>query len=115
LRREASGRTVLHSRGNELHYLGVGFVGGDGEPDRPLDVAPIAYASGAGALYRASALRQVGTFDAAMFMYHEDSDLGWRLRVAGRAAGGVWILRAPRELALPDGQATGRAGAAPAA
>jgi len=83
LRREASGRTVLHSRGNELHYLGVGFVGGDGEPDRPLDVAPIAYASGAGALYRASALRQVGTFDAAMFMYHEDSDLGWRLRLAG--------------------------------
>jgi GT2 family glycosyltransferase len=83
LRREADGRTVLHSRGNELHYLGVGFVGGDGEPDRTLDVVPIAYASGAGALYRASALRQVGTFDPAMFMYHEDSDLGWRLRLAG--------------------------------
>jgi GT2 family glycosyltransferase len=83
LRRDADGRPVLHSRGNELHYLGVGFVGGDGEPDRPLDVAPIAYASGAGALYRASALREVGTFDPAMFMYHEDSDLGWRLRLAG--------------------------------
>jgi GT2 family glycosyltransferase len=77
---------VLHSRGNELHYLGVGFVGGDGEPDRPLAVAPIAYASGAGALYRAGALREVGTFDPALFMYHEDSDLGWRLWLAGWTA-----------------------------
>ncbi|HEU5194868.1 MAG TPA: glycosyltransferase family 2 protein [Methylomirabilota bacterium] len=83
LRRDAAGATVLHSRGNELHYLGVGFVGGDGEPDRPLTVQPIAYASGAGVLYRASALREVGTLDPAMFMYHEDSDLGWRLRLAG--------------------------------
>jgi GT2 family glycosyltransferase len=83
LRRDAAGRTVLHSRGNELHYLGVGFVGGDGEPDRPLDVRPIAYASGACVLYRAGALRAVGAFDPALFMYHEDSDLGWRLRLAG--------------------------------
>ena len=83
LRRDAEGTTVLHSRGNELHYLGVGFVGGDGEPDRTLDVRPIAYASGAGVLYRASALREVGTLDPALFMYHEDSDLGWRLRLAG--------------------------------
>ena len=83
LRREPDGRVVIHSRGNELHYLGVGFVGGDGEPDRLLDVRPIAYASGAGVLYRARALREVGTFDPALFMYHEDSDLGWRLRLAG--------------------------------
>lgn len=83
LRREPDGRVVIHSRGNALHYLGVGFVGGDGEPDRPLVVQPIAYASGAAVLYRAQALRAVGTFDAALFMYHEDSDLGWRLRLAG--------------------------------
>jgi GT2 family glycosyltransferase len=83
VRRDAGGRLVIHSRGNELHYLGVGFVGGDGEPDRPLDVRPIAYASGACVLYRASALRAVGAFDPALFMYHEDSDLGWRLRLAG--------------------------------
>jgi GT2 family glycosyltransferase len=83
LRRDAAGRAVLHSRGNELHYLGVGFVGGDGEPDRALAVRSIAYASGAGVLYRASALQDAGLLDPAMFMYHEDSDLGWRLRLAG--------------------------------
>ncbi|HEU4367458.1 MAG TPA: glycosyltransferase family 2 protein [Methylomirabilota bacterium] len=83
LRHRADGHAVLHSRGNELHYLGVGFVGGDGEPDRPLDVRPIAYASGAAVLYRTDALREAGGFDPALFMYHEDSDLGWRLRLAG--------------------------------
>jgi hypothetical protein len=83
LRREPDGRVVIHSRGNALHYLGVGFVGGDGEPDRPLAIQPIAYASGAAVLYRAAALRAVGTFDPVLFMYHEDSDLGWRLRLAG--------------------------------
>lgn len=83
VRRAAGGRLVIHSRGNELHYLGVGFVGGDGEADRALAVGPITYASGAAVLLRASALRVVGTFDPALFMYHEDSDLGWRLRLAG--------------------------------
>jgi GT2 family glycosyltransferase len=83
LRRETDGRTVIHSRGNELHYLGVGFVGGDGEPDHALQITAITYASGAAVLYRVSALREVGPLDAALFMYHEDSDLGWRLRLAG--------------------------------
>jgi len=83
LRNARGGGTVIHSRGNALHFLGVGFVGGDGEPDRPLSVQTIPFASGAGVLYRARALRTVGTFDAALFMYHEDSDLGWRLRLAG--------------------------------
>lgn len=84
LRQDARGRPVIHTWGNQLHFLGVGYVGGDGQPDRPLEVQPIPYASGAGVLYRASALRVVGVFDPALFMYHEDSDLSWRLRLAGR-------------------------------
>jgi GT2 family glycosyltransferase len=32
MRREHDGRAVIHSRGNELHYLGVGFVGGEVSP-----------------------------------------------------------------------------------
>lgn len=83
MRRDDRGGVVIHTRGNELHFLGVGFVGGDGEPDRELPVASICYASGAGVLYRSAALRDVGLFDPALFMYHEDSDLGWRLRLAG--------------------------------
>jgi GT2 family glycosyltransferase len=83
MRRDDSGTNVIHTRGNELHFLGVGFVGGDGERDRELAIVPICYASGAGVLYRSAALRDVGVFDPALFMYHEDSDLGWRMRLAG--------------------------------
>lgn len=83
MRRDDTGTAVIHTRGNELHFLGVGFVGGDGEPDRELEVTSICYASGAGVLYRSAALRDVGVFDPALFMYHEDSDLGWRMRLAG--------------------------------
>jgi GT2 family glycosyltransferase len=83
MRRDETGAAVIHTRGNELHFLGVGFVGGDGEPDRELEVTSICYASGAGVLYRSAALREVGVFDPALFMYHEDSDLSWRMRLAG--------------------------------
>ncbi|MGE5215379.1 MAG: glycosyltransferase family 2 protein [Chloroflexota bacterium] len=83
LRRAANGQAVIHTWGTQLHFLGVGYVGGDGLPDRALETRPIASASGAGVLYRANALREVGLFDTKFFMYHEDVDLSWRLRLAG--------------------------------
>lgn len=93
LRRDDAGRLVVHSWGNELHYLGVGYVGGDGAPDRELTVRAVGYASGAGVLYRSSALREVGLCDPELFMYHEDTDLSWRLRLAG------WeVLLGPRAI-----------------
>jgi GT2 family glycosyltransferase len=42
---------------------------------------------GAAALLRRTALDQVGTFDAELFLYYEDTDLSWRLRSAG------WVVR----------------------
>ncbi|HET9491998.1 MAG TPA: glycosyltransferase family 2 protein [Methylomirabilota bacterium] len=91
LRTDRNGRMVINTWGNELHFLGVGFSGGDGRPDGPLEPRPVGYASGAGVLFRASALRTVGLFDPAFFMYHEDSDLSWRMRLAGYD-----VLLAPR-------------------
>ena len=38
---------------------------------------------GAAAALRTSALRDVGLFDEDFFLYYEDSDLSWRLRLAG--------------------------------
>jgi len=43
----------------------------------------IAYCSGAAVLFRISALQRVGLFDEEYFMYHEDTDLCWRMRIAG--------------------------------
>ncbi len=83
----------INSIGNELHYLGFGYAGGCYEPDRAMDVREIAYASGACMLVRTAALRDAGLFYPELFLYHEDLDLGWRLRLTG------WqILLAPRSV-----------------
>jgi GT2 family glycosyltransferase len=40
-------------------------------------------ACGASVLYRREMLRDVGDFDETFFMYYEDTDLSWRMRLAG--------------------------------
>lgn len=40
-------------------------------------------ACGASALYRRETLRDVGELDETFFMYYEDTDLSWRMRLAG--------------------------------
>lgn len=74
---------LINSRGNMIHYLGFAFAGGYLEQDRQLEISEIAYASGASCLLRVSALKEVGVFNDSFFMYHEDTDLGWRFWLAG--------------------------------
>jgi GT2 family glycosyltransferase len=76
----------INSTGNAVHFLGFGYC--LDYKKRVSDwkyagIKEIAYASGAGVLYRASVLRVTGLLDEALFMYHEDLDLGWRIRLAG--------------------------------
>lgn len=97
LRQDERGRTVINSWGNELHFLGIGYRGGDSAPDCPLEIRQVPYADGAGLLCRATALKTVGVFDPAFFMYHEDSDLSWRMRLAGYD-----VLLAPRAVMYHD-------------
>ncbi len=75
----------INSIGNDIHFAGHGYCRGYGDPisSAPRDITPITYASGAGVLYRMSALRHIGLFDEMLFAYHEDLDLGWRLLLAG--------------------------------
>ena len=49
------------------------------------DLTPgeIAYASGAAVMYRADLLRRIGALDEYLWLYHEDLELGWRIRLAG--------------------------------
>lgn len=79
---------VVNSTGGIVHFLGFGFVRDNGmkwDEVKHLRTngEEIAYASGAAVLYRASALKRVGNLDEYLFLYHEDLDLGWRLRLAG--------------------------------
>jgi len=74
----------VNSLGNSIHYLGFGFSsGGYQEFSGNLEAKEIAYASGAAVLIRKEVLEKIGLFEPDFFMYHEDLDLGWRMRLAG--------------------------------
>ncbi len=88
-------RDRVNTAGNRIHFLGFGSCGGYRAPRASVPDEPreIAFASGAAVLLRGAALREVGAFDASLFLYQEDQDLGIRLRLAG------WRARlAPRSV-----------------
>jgi len=79
---------TINSIGNSIHFLGFGFSNGgyeklDNYKREDFDGKEIAYGSGAGVLVNLEAVKKVGLFDPAFFMYHEDLDLGWQIKLAG--------------------------------
>lgn len=78
----AENPTVIASCGLEMFTNGVVRDAGVGEGiDRMRAPYPVFGPSAGAALYRRSALDDVGLFDPAFFMYLEDADLAWRLRL----------------------------------
>jgi len=82
---EADPYDVVNNAGSELVTGGWGADRGflerdDGQYDEAQDV--FAWC-GAGVLFRADHLRDVGLFDERFFMYYEDTDLAWRGRAVG--------------------------------
>jgi GT2 family glycosyltransferase len=76
---------VVNTSGNHIHFLGFGYVGGY-RTDRahvPPESRDIAFSSGACVLLPTRVLKQVGLLDETLWLYHEDLDLGWRIRLAG--------------------------------
>ncbi|MDL1966614.1 MAG: glycosyltransferase family 2 protein [Candidatus Desulfofervidus auxilii] len=75
----------VNSLGNELHFLGLAFCQGYGQklPKSLPKLKEITCFSGAAVLTPAKVLKEVGMFDETFFMYHEDTDLSWRMRMAG--------------------------------
>jgi GT2 family glycosyltransferase len=73
---------MVNTAGNELHYLGFSWAPHDetapGGP--PFEVT---VGSGAGLLVPRDRFEHVGGFWETMFLYCEDTDLSWRLRLAG--------------------------------
>jgi len=77
---------IINSSGCMQHFLGLGYARHNGVPLDQVSLTPgeeIAYGSGAGVLLRAKVLQQVGVLDPFLFLYHEDLELGWRIRLAG--------------------------------
>lgn len=77
-------KELINSFGNVFTFLGFGYCNHYREIDC-LETLPfeVPYASGAAMAIKMSALEKVGLFSNDFFMYHEDADLGWRLRLAG--------------------------------
>ena len=75
----------INTAGNWSHYLGFGGVTGCDEPDdgRFDEPRAIDFASGAAMMLRIAAVEPVGLFDDAFFMYLEDAELSWKLRLTG--------------------------------
>lgn len=88
---------TVNSRGNALHFLGLGFVRDYGAPaDAPAargarsDEAGMFFGSCAALAFRVEVLEAVnrrlgteGIFWDELFIYADDTDLGWRMRLAG--------------------------------
>jgi GT2 family glycosyltransferase len=78
----AENPSVIASSGLEAFTNGVVRDAGVGEPvERGRAPYAVFGPSAGAAVYRRAALEDVGLFDPAFFMYLEDADLAWRLRL----------------------------------
>lgn len=74
----------VNSTGGVVYRDGYGSDRSLGEPaDVVDDPAEVFAFCGAAVALRAEALREVGCFDESFFLYYEDADLSWRMRLAG--------------------------------
>jgi GT2 family glycosyltransferase len=80
-----SNPSIVASAGIRLHRNGVALDDRLGEPASRIgdSLRPVFGASGGAAAYRLSAFREVGGMCNAFFLYLEDVDLAWRLRLRG--------------------------------
>lgn len=78
-------KNKINSLGNQIHYLGFGITKGYKAEyqNNSLSGTEICFASGAACMFRAGALKKSGLFNEDYFMYCEDLELGWRLRLMG--------------------------------
>jgi GT2 family glycosyltransferase len=75
---------TYNTSGGHLTYFGMAWVSDLGLPiPEEKGLVDVAFASGSAMAIRRRTWIAFGGFRKAFFMYHEDADLGWRLRLAG--------------------------------
>ncbi len=76
---------VLDGAGDFYHICGLAWRGGFGHPasSAPTEAKAAFAPCGAGALYHRETYLRLGGYDERFFCYHEDVDLGYRMRLAG--------------------------------
>ena len=75
---------LINTAANNLTFLGFGYCGNYLEPSsNKRDIEEIPYSSGTSVIFNRMALEKTGCFDEDYFLYHEDVDLGVRLKLFG--------------------------------
>ena len=75
---------LLDCAGGLLDYYGYHLERGRGEKSSKYNkTAEIFYAKGAGVLFKREVLEKIGLFDRDIFMYFDETDLCWRIRLKG--------------------------------
>lgn len=91
--------TILNSAGIQMNEAGFGvdrWIGQKDEDQSPIPQDVFGVCGGA-MMLRGKDLRELGGFDDSFFMYFEDVDLCWRMRIAGRR-----IVYAPLAVVFHD-------------
>src|SRR5205823_2195878 len=88
----------VNADGNEANYLLFAWARRCGLEDTlESDPFPVLYPSGAAMVIRKDAFDELGGFDSDLFLYHDDVDLGLRLRMRG------WdVVSVPSAVAFHD-------------
>jgi GT2 family glycosyltransferase len=75
---------AVNAGDNPLHLSGLSWSGRFMEQREHGPPRPVAVASGAALMVRRADFLHVGGYHRSYFLYHDDVDLCWRMRIAGR-------------------------------
>lgn len=90
--------TTFNTSGGRLTYFGIAWVSDLGQPiPEETDLIDIAFPQGGAMAIKRATWDRFDGFRPEFFMYNEDVDLGWRLRLAG-----LRIVRVPQSRVTHD-------------
>ena len=83
----SDGGAKINTRGGIVHFTGIAWAGGAGEPTSPTLPGPgpgnVGFVSGACLVIGRELYAELGGMPEPFFLYHEDVDLSLRVRLRG--------------------------------